>query len=120
MRRRTKLRLAVLGGMLAGTLAAAWLMDALEAVARWMLMNWFLLDEGHAAAQAPAMSGVLIAAVFFVGVCIYNPWDETAHRRKASQNRGDKPLNLTVRSWRRGSIAPISRGAKNQGKKRVS
>ena len=46
-----------------------------------MLMNWFLLDEGHAAAQAPAMSGVLIAAVFFVGVCIYNPWDETAHRR---------------------------------------
>ena len=31
-------------------------------------------------AQAPAMSGVLIAAVFFVGVCIYNPWDETAHR----------------------------------------
>ena len=32
-------------------------------------------------AQAPAMSGVLIAAVFFVGVCIYNPWDETAHRR---------------------------------------
>ena len=80
MRRRTKLRLAVLGGMLAGTLAAAWLLDALEAVARWMLMNWFLLDEGHAAAQAPAMSGVLIAAVFFVGVCIYNPWDETAHR----------------------------------------
>ena len=49
-------------------------------------------------AQAPAMSGVLIAAVFFVGVCIYNPWDETAHRCKASQNRG----------------------AKNQGKKRVS
>lgn len=37
-------------------------------------------------AQAPAMSGVLIAAVFFVGVCIYNPWDETAHRRgSASQ-----------------------------------
>ena len=31
-------------------------------------------------AQAPAMSGVLITAVFFVGVCIYNPWDETAHR----------------------------------------
>lgn len=32
------------------------------------------------------MSGVLIAAVFFVGVCIYNPWDETAHRRgSASQ-----------------------------------
>ena len=31
-------------------------------------------------AQAPAMSGVLIAAVFFVGVCIYNQWDETAHR----------------------------------------
>lgn len=41
MRRRTKLRLAVLGGMIAGTLASAWLLDALEAVARWMLMNWF-------------------------------------------------------------------------------
>ena len=63
MRKRTKLRLAVLGGMMAGTLAAAWLLDALEAVARWMLMNWFLLDEGHAAAQAPAMSGVLIIMV---------------------------------------------------------
>ena len=98
MRRRTKLRLAVLGGMLAGTLAAGWILDVLEAVARWMLMNWFLLDEGHAAAQAPAMSGVLIAAVFFVGVCIYNPWDETAHRCTASRNKG----------------------AKNQGQKRVS
>lgn len=105
MRKRTKLRLAVLGGMLAGTMAAAWLLDALEAAARWMLMNWFLLDEGHAAAQAPAMSGVLIAALFFVGVCIYNPWEETSHRcGLASQ----KPYG-----------APLNRGAKNQGKKRA-
>ena len=43
MKKRTKLRLAVLGGMIAGTLAAGWLLDVLEAASRWMLMNWFLL-----------------------------------------------------------------------------
>ena len=68
MRRRTKLRLAVLGGMLAGTLAAAWLLDAMEAVARWMLMNWFLLDEGHAAAQAVGLAPVKVNTVVKRGV----------------------------------------------------
>ena len=98
MRKRTKLRLAVLGGMMAGTLAGGLILNVLEAAARWMLMNWFLLDEGHAAAQAPAMSGVLIAALFFVGVCIYNPWEEKKHEAKPvqSQKIHQNPKNIVA------------------------
>lgn len=40
MRKRAKMRLAVLGGMIAGAVAGCWLLDMLEAAANWMLVHW--------------------------------------------------------------------------------
>ena len=51
MRKRAKMRLAVLGGMIAGAVAGCWLLDMLEAAANWMLVHWMGLDLGRAAAR---------------------------------------------------------------------
>ena len=64
MRKRAKMRLAVLGGMIAGAVAGCWLLDVLEAAANWMLVHWMGLDIGKAAARAPALSGLLLCGLF--------------------------------------------------------
>ena len=80
MRKRAKMRLALLGGMIAGAVAGCWLLDVLEAAANWMLVHWMGLDIGKAAARAPAMSWLLLCGLFGVGLYLYCRWDETSHR----------------------------------------
>ena len=80
MRKRAKMRLAVLGGMIAGAVAGCWLLDVLEAAANWMLVHWMGLDIGKAAARAPALSGLLLCGLFGLGLYLYCRWDETSHR----------------------------------------
>ena len=46
MRKRAKMRLGVLGGMIAGAMAGCWLLDVLEAGANLMLVHWMGLDIG--------------------------------------------------------------------------
>lgn len=46
MRKRAKMRLAVLGGMIAGAVAGCWLLDMLEAAANWMHDHWHC-RRGH-------------------------------------------------------------------------
>lgn len=76
MRKRAKMRLAVLGGMIAGAVARCWLLDVLEAAANWMLVHWMGLDIGKAAARAPALSGLMLCGLFGVGLYLYCRWDE--------------------------------------------
>ena len=102
MRKRAKMRLAVLGGMIAGAVAGCWLLDVLEAAANWMLVHWMGLDIGKAAARAPALSGLLLCGLFGLGLYLYCRWDETSHR-----------FGLVDASALRSS--PI-RGAKSRGK----
>lgn len=71
MRKRAKMRLAVLGGMIAGAMVGCWLLDVLEAAANWMLVHWMGLDIGKAAARAPAMSGLMLCGLFGVGLYLY-------------------------------------------------
>lgn len=87
MRKRAKMRLAVLGGMIAGAVAGCWLLDMLEAAANWMLVHWMGLDLGRAAARAPAMSGLLLCGLFGVGLYLYCRWDENRQYVRQARRR---------------------------------
>lgn len=63
MRKRAKMRLAVLGGMIAGAVAGCWLLDMLEAAANWMLVHWMGLDL---AGQPPGPGHERAAALWVV------------------------------------------------------
>lgn len=56
MRKRAKMRLAVLGGMIAGAVAGCWLLDMLEAAANWDAGALVGLDLGRQP-PAPARPG---------------------------------------------------------------
>lgn len=87
MRKRAKMRLALLGGMIAGAVAGCWLLDVLEAAANWMLVHWMGLDLGRAAARAPAMSGLMLCGLFGVGLYLYCRWDENCQYVRQARRR---------------------------------
>ena len=103
MRKRAKMRLAVLGGMIAGAVAGCWLLDMLEAAANWMLVHWMGLDLGRAAARAPAMSGLLLCGLFGVGLYLYCRWDE--NRQYVRQERS----TAAMPAWKSRTTGPIKK-----------
>lgn len=99
MRKRAKMRLAVLGGMIAGAMAGCWLLDVLEAAANWMLVHWMGLDIGKAAARAPAMSGLLLCGLLGLGLYLYCRRDE--NRQYVRQTRRHRSYGKINRSHAR-------------------
>lgn len=102
MRKRAKMRLAVLGGMIAGAVAGCWLLDMLEAAANWMLVHWMGLDLGRAARRAPAMSGLLLCGLFGVGLYLYCRWDENRQyvRQARRAPSGTERSTAAMPAWK--------------------
>ena len=105
MRKRAKMRLAVLGGMIAGAVAGCWLLDMLEAAANWMLVHWMGLDLGRAAARAPAMSGLLLCGLFGTASMYGRPGGASGTERSTAampawKSRTTGPIKKTRRRYR--------------------
>ena len=77
----------MLGGMIGGSVAAGWLLNGLEASANWMLVHWFKMDGGHAAARAPMVGGLMLCGLFGLGLYFWCRWDENQRYLRAAERR---------------------------------